>query len=238
LILFKERHDMKKIIIALIFLPFFSISLLAQTTDEFRVSTTRDGTGVVITGYTGSSSTVNIPASIQGLPVKEIATRAFQKATITTVSIPAGVTIIGAYAFSENDKLYSVTLPNTLVTIGRDAFRYCSALTSITIPGSVTSIEQLAFANTGLRSVVWPASVAEIKEYTFRECPNLESVTLPEGLTRIENGAFYRCPALTKINMPSTIQNIVGNLTFSGCTAIPLNIQAEITKYGYRGNFK
>jgi hypothetical protein len=230
---------MKKMIftLTLVILPLFAVSLLAQTADDFRVNTTRDGTGVVVTGYSGSSSTVDIPPTIQGLPVKEIAARAFQRTTITTVSIPAGVTIIGANAFTGSDKLYSVTLPDTLITIGREAFQGCTALTSITIPNSVTSIEQSASANTGLRSIVWPASAAEIKEYTFRESPNLESVVLPEGLTRIENGAFYRCPALTEINIPSTIQNIVGTLTFSGCGALPLNIQADIRRAGYRGNF-
>ena len=228
---------MKKIIIALIFIQFLTFSLWAQSADDFSVSVTRDGTGIVITGYVGSSTTVNIPSNIQGLPVREIGQRAFRGTRIISVSIPAGVTIIGANAFSGSDRLHTVNIPNTVVSIGREAFQGCSALTSITIPRSVTVIEPNAFANTGLRSVTWPASVAEIADYMFRECANLQSVVLPEGVTRIGNGAFYRCPALTEINMPSTLTNIIGTLAFSGCTALPLGTQAEIRRAGYRGNF-
>ena len=215
---------------------FMTNSLGAQTAEEFSVSVTRDGTGIIITGYSGRATAVTIPQNIQGLPVKEIGTRAFRNTVITTITIPQGVTIIGANGFSGSDKLYSVTLPPTLVTIGREAFQGCTALTSIAIPRSVTSIEQSAFANTGLRSVTWPASVAEIADYMFRECHNLTTVVLPEGLTRIGTGAFYRCPALTEINMPSTLTGIA-NLAFTGATAIPLGTQAAIRRAGYRGNF-
>lgn len=228
---------MKKIIVVLTLIAIFAAPLWAQDEQSFLFKPNRDRSGVVIDGYGGSEKNVKIPAMIQGMPVTEISPRAFRTLPITSVVIPRGVTIIGEAAFIDCKQLYTVTLPNTLKTIGRDAFRNCEALTSIDLPEGITDIQQTAFANTGLRSVKWPASAPAISEYVFRECSNLETVTLPEGLITIGNGAFYRCAAITSINIPSTVRNIY-NLSFSGCIAIPMNIQVAIQRAGYKGNFK
>ena len=64
---------------------------------------------------------------------------------IRTITIPSGVTSIGAYAFYNCSLLRSVTIPNSVTTIGEDAFDGCTKLTSIIIPDSVTSIGKKAF---------------------------------------------------------------------------------------------
>ena len=55
------------------------------------------------------------------------------------------MTSIGDRAFYNYDSLTSVTIPEGVTSIGDYAFYGCSALTSITIPGSVTSIGDDAF---------------------------------------------------------------------------------------------
>jgi len=62
-----------------------------------------------------------------------------------SVTIPAGVTSIEAYAFMGRSLLTSITIPSSVTSIGYMAFNGCSSLTSVTIPASVTSIEYMAF---------------------------------------------------------------------------------------------
>ena len=72
----------------------------------------------------------------------------------TTFAVPASVTTIGAYAFSECAALKSVTIPKKVETIGSNAFSECLALKSITIPKKVGTIGDNAFrACTGLKDV-------------------------------------------------------------------------------------
>jgi len=52
---------------------------------------------------------------------------------------------IGGFAFCECNSLTSITIPDGVTSIGIDAFEDCANLTSITIPNSVTSIGEYAF---------------------------------------------------------------------------------------------
>jgi hypothetical protein len=99
------------------------LTAFAQTESDFAVELTKDGEGVVITGYTGTVTAVRIPATIQGMPVREIGGSsrsgrylgAFQNSKTISVVIPEGVTIIRERSFSHDhpggDKLIQVTLP-------------------------------------------------------------------------------------------------------------------------------
>ena len=78
-------------------------------------------------------------------PVTQIKSQAFKSSSVTSVTIPNGVTYIGAYAFDFCKDLTSVTIPNSVTSIGNAAFYGCSGLTSVTIPNSVTSIGGAAF---------------------------------------------------------------------------------------------
>jgi hypothetical protein len=77
-------------------------------------------------------------------------------ASLTTVTIPGSVTVIGACAFEGCTGLTSVTLDNGIQTIGESAFENCISLTSIIIPSSITSIYRYAFDGcASLTSVVF-----------------------------------------------------------------------------------
>ncbi|GHV16367.1 hypothetical protein FACS189493_2100 [Spirochaetia bacterium] len=100
---------MKKEIAGLLMFIGLCAAVSAQNAADFNVALTADGTGVVITGYTGNGGAVTIPATIEGLPVKEIGERAFANerygqysvnTTITAVTFPDGLEKIGAYAFA------------------------------------------------------------------------------------------------------------------------------------------
>jgi hypothetical protein len=121
-------------------------ALFAQTANEADFDTKAEGNGVVITSYKGQGGDVVIPATIGGKAVVRIGDEAFAYSSLTSVTIPAGVTAIGTNAFRECVNLTSVTIPDSVTSIGDVAFYACFDLTSITVPASVTSVGEAAFA--------------------------------------------------------------------------------------------
>lgn len=61
--------------------------------------------------------------------ITEIADGTFANKTLTSVTIPSGVTYIGSSAFKGNPNLNTVTIPDTVTTIGDYAFADCGQLT-------------------------------------------------------------------------------------------------------------
>ena len=83
--------------------------------------------GIQILSYTGHASTVEIPASIEGLPVIAIGDSAFREQTqLQAVVIPEGVVSIGWFAFFGCVSLQHVAMPDSLIQISYGAFDYCA----------------------------------------------------------------------------------------------------------------
>lgn len=78
---------------------------------------------------------------------------------------------IGNYAFSACGSLTSVTIPNGVTSIGDSAFYGCSSLTGVTIGNGVTSIGSYAFYGCSLTSITIPNRVASIGSFVFYDCP-------------------------------------------------------------------
>lgn len=128
-----------------------------------------------------------------------IGERAFyHSTTLTSVTIPNGVTTLEESAFSDCYSLTDVSLPSGLTTICDYAFKLCSSLANITIPSSVTSIGKFAFSScTGLASFIIPDNVAEIGAYAFNGCNSLSDIIIPASVQSIGNCAFSECPYLS-----------------------------------------
>ena len=76
--------------------------------------------------------TLIVPAGTTSIPVD--AANAFaNKADITSLNLPEGLTSIGVRAFQDCTSLTSVTLPDSLISIGNLAFYNCTGLTSIRV---------------------------------------------------------------------------------------------------------
>ena len=99
-----------------------------------------------IVNYIGTESKLMIPGVIEGTKVVGIGYGAFSDcSSLTSVTIPDGVTSIGFDAFEKCSSLTSVVIPGSVTSIGNGAFEGCSSLTSVVIPNSVTSIGDGAF---------------------------------------------------------------------------------------------
>ncbi len=159
--------------------------------------------------------------------------------SLTSITIPNGVTSIGNATFSGCSSLMSITLPNSVTSIGNATFSGCSSLMSITLPNSVTSIGNATFYDcSSLTSITIGKGVTSIGEYAFRGCSSLTSITLPNSVTSIGNSAFYGCSSLTSIAIPNSVTSIGGSALY-GCSGLmSITIGKGVTsigEYAFRG---
>lgn len=129
-----------------------------------------DGQTAVIVGYTGSAEVLEIPAELDGYRVITIGQSAFQNCeSLTSVTVPEGVTAIEDQAFQGCTNAAEIILPGSLKTIGAKSFFYCAVLPSITIPDAVETIGQEAFAGClALQAVDIGTGVKQIEEAAFQ----------------------------------------------------------------------
>jgi hypothetical protein len=204
----------------------------SKSDSDFTVSLTDDGNGAIITGYTGKATTVRIPKTIQGMPVREIGPSILSSGrggvvnnTVTDVIIPEGVNIIRSSAFSYSFKLTSVTIPESVIEIHKMAFYNSPYLKSITLPKNLKLLGYGAFSSTNIDTITLPKGVEIIegKDHNdpgvFEKCKNLKTVIIPEGFSVIHTNMFGACTSLNKINLPASISKI-GMWAFGGCSEL------------------
>lgn len=121
---------------------------------------------------------------------------------MTTLIVESGVTTIGDACCKDFTSLNSVTLPEGITSIGISAFNGCSALTAINLPSSLTTIYNIAFANTGLTSIVIPEKVTLIAQFSFDNIPSLNTFVMLRTTT-----------PLTTISSRKLIFNGTNNVT-------------------------
>ena len=211
-----------------------------------------------ITGYTGGSTTLNIPSYLGGYKVKSIGQSAFYKnSKITTLTIPNSVTEICNNAFKSCVKLTTVSIGNSVDSMGYDvfsgcvllnkvtiaygtsvigsyAFDGCTSLKSVTIPNTVTKIQNYAFNNCkSLTNISIPNSVKEIWGCAFSNCTNLSTLSLGNGVTSIGEGAFYNDSKITTLTIPNSVTEI-GNNAFKNCVKLTtVSIGNSVDSMGY-----
>lgn len=126
-----------------------------------------------ISKYSGSEETLEIPQTLDNLPVVAIESN----------------------TFAENKTLKQVTLPSSVERVENGAFKKCTALTSVKLGDSLTYIGAYAFSGcTALTSVAIPNSVTTIGDNAFAECASLRTVVLGDKITTVGITAFYGTP--------------------------------------------
>ena len=163
-----------------------------------------------------------------------IGDEAFKGCTgLTSITLPLGITSIGAGVFENCTGLTTATLTNTLTGVSDRMFKGCTHLTSVTIPYGVKTIGDEAFKGcTSLTSVTIPSSVTSIGAGAFDGCTSLRTVTMPSQVTSIGDDAFNGCTSLSTIDMPSSLKT-VGNNAFKNCRAISsATFSSALTKIG------
>lgn len=173
---------------------------------------------------TGSKETLHgevvVPTTINGYPVKVLEYTFCGNSSITKVTLPDTVTVIGIEAFSSCTGLTSVTIPQSVTTISNLAFAGCKVLTEIIMPDSVTTLLTEVFSGcSGLKNIKLSKNLTGIGRSVFQGCSSLEKLTIPEGMTFIGESTFSNCTSLKDIFLPNSIKRI-GPSAFYNCSSI------------------
>jgi len=163
----------------------------------------------VVNEYT--FSTTGIHTVKYTLKEKNIGNSTFQQCySLTSVTIPDGVTSIGNSAFTKCYSITNITIPDGVTSIGGNAFYQCRGLTSCTIGSGVTSIGYGAFC----------------------ECRSLTSITIGSGVTTIGDFAFDGCSGLTSITVEATTPPTLSSYVFRNTNNCPIYVpSASVSAY-------
>lgn len=207
--------------------------MVVTTTAQAEFTYTTNSEGASITGYTGQGGAVTIPSEMAGLPVVRIEERAFLGMTsLSSVTIPEGVSSIGRAAFSGCSGLQSVSLPQGLASIDDSAFQSCRSLATITLPEGTARIGWAAFRGCSkLTSIAIPAATLSIGASAFSGCWGLVEIAVDpanpayasvdgilhdRGLTKV-----IRCPEgrAGSIRILDSV-TVIGAGAFEGCSKL------------------
>lgn len=201
-----------------------------------------DGKTCTVTGMgVCTDAEVVIPEILGGYTVTEIGERAFYGCkTITSLTVPATVTEIGADIFGKTDNLKTLyynsdcasqenpfmrTSSIEKIVFGGSIVPYsiCKdmpSLKEIVIEDSVTSIGFFAFDFcVSLTDVTFGSAVAEIGQYAFRGCTALTEIAIPDSVTEIGKYAFSACRALTDVTVGNGV-TLIGSNAFYNCKSL------------------
>lgn len=99
-----------------------------------------------------------------------------------------------SYAWMET----SITIPSGVTSIGASAFRDMW-ITDVTIPSSVTNIGYMAFAGNELTDLSLPSNIITIWSYAF-ERNDLSSLVLSNSIQEIDKGAFCDQKSVSEVS--------------------------------------
>jgi len=138
---------------------------------------------------------------------------------------------IATGAFFSYESLIGITIPEGVTYIGAAAFAHCSNLTAIPIPASVTFIGNGAFYGCyRLIGITLPEGITSINDYTFSDCVSLASINIPESVRTIGYGAFGYCTGLSSISIPEGIASIGGAVFEEWTSSQTINIEGHVSR--------
>ncbi len=153
-------------------------------------------------------------------------------ASVTKVTLPSNLDTIASHAFwnfqgslGENFKL-----PASVTTLEDYAFNKCQGLKDISIPATVTTIGKYVFSASSVENVTFEQGATNTGKYAFYDCKNLATVTLPGSLASIDESAFRSCPALTRVIVSVTPEDLTSEgLTIGDYAFYETGLAGELT---------
>ena len=181
-----------------------------------------DGSGLIIKRYKGNKTEIEVPEKIGKDTVTVIGDYAFSTYaprltrersmffdTVTRITLPGTIKVIGEAAFYFLKNLKEVNIPDGVEKIGERAFDCCFALTSLELPDSVKELGAKTFSGSkNLEHVRLPNGITEIGDYMFSNCQGLKEITIPDSVKRIGIWGFRTCKALEEIVLPEGVEEI------------------------------
>ena len=248
----------KKIIpVVLILIIVIAIIIGVSSIPKTYALTTEDGLfeyyigsdHIFLVQYLGNQTEVEIPNTIEDLPVSHISIDCFKNCTsIKRITIPKNLTgTFNGELFadtlnlehidvnSENDVYTSVDgilFNKELTTLLKYPANKQPQQESYTIDSTITKIGEYCFYGCyPIKNITIPASVTEIGAYAFSVC-GITQINIPEGVTKIKNNTFDRCGDLETVNLPSGLTDI-GEDAFYFCIKLEtVNLPSDLRQIG------
>ena len=148
-----------------------------------------------------------------------IAAGAFAKSkNLVSVTLPAGLSILGEKAFYSCERLENINLSDTVIkTIDESTFEWCKALKKSELPETVTEIKSRAFyGSSELETIDLNSGLTRIGSYVFAYCRKLTYIVIPDTVTFIGGDAFSECAELKTVEIPKSV-TYIGHGLFTGC---------------------
>ena len=219
-----------------------------------------DGDYYIVTGIgTYKGRNLSIPAEHNGLPVKGIASNAFEDQTqLVSITIPETIIDFGSYTFNGCTNVttlyYNAIHANPMGDSG-SSYKVFGGLGHDTagvtvyigpnvekIPARMLSIfmSGINVESNNITSIVFDehSKCTEIGLGAFDECALLVEISLPNSVTSIGDWAFYGCSSLANVTIPDGVTSI-GDRAFYGCSSLA-NVTIpdcviSIGEYAFRG---
>ena len=220
-----------------------------STVDGFQFYTSNGIHSLV--NYVGDNTEIVLPDSYNGENYK-IANYAFHGCnSLTSVTIPEGVTSIGVHAFHDCSSLTSITIPEGVTEIGNYAFDGCTSLKKLLVEDGNTTLSlgynnyyssgigQGLFYDCPLETVYLGRNLSYNSGQSYGYSPlynntKLISVAIGDRVTSIGVYAFHGCSSLTSITIPEGVTSI-GECAFYGCSSLTsITIPEGVTEIEWR----
>ena len=181
--------------------------------------------------YLDKYGTLNVPTSIEGLPVVSIGDNTFYESNLKRLILPEGIQRIGNSAFARCPDLTNVVIPSSVTFIGNKAFYGCTNLQSIDVDTEnpiYRSIDGILFNKRATVILRYPPAkpdtlyripdmVCTIATSSFAMSKKLTEVIIPNSVTYIGAEAFQHCWNLTNIIVSENVTTICSD-AFSDCS--------------------
>lgn len=99
--------------------------------------------------------------------------------SLSTASLSGGYDTIPTSCFEGCVMFGGVSIPASVTKIGNNAFKDCTSLSGVFLPNGITTIGGGSFRNTGISSIIIPASITNMGGSTiFAECESMTEITI------------------------------------------------------------
>ncbi|MFV0255469.1 MAG: leucine-rich repeat protein [Erysipelotrichaceae bacterium] len=145
--------------------------------------------GAILTGFSDAGKAkiaanggiLNIPDTIEGVPVTVISRNAFSGLNLTSVSMPDSVLYLDFASFRDN-KIESLKLSSNIIFINESSFENSIYIKELVLPDTLKSIEYQVFAfSINLETVVFPPGLEYIGERAFIDCDKLSMASTADN---------------------------------------------------------
>ena len=178
-----------------------SSDAVSYSDSNYKYTLNSNGTAT-ITGYvTEPTGDLVLPSSVSytdpdtqtttEYAITTIGNPAFKGTSITSVTIPEGVTTVGMNAFQDCTSLQTVNLSSTVTMVSNYAFRGCTAITTITVAEGNTSYKVIDNALIEIDGGKEVDGVSTGDSLVIAPRGSIgTSYTVPDGVSQIETYAL------------------------------------------------